>query len=84
MDEIWTELEQNKYFNELKGVEGDYYQHMADKLRDGTKMSSQPWRQIVKYFLDSNCDSYIPPIDDCNKISYNNLEAAEPLHNLFF
>ena len=39
--ESWLTYRQNrnKYVNELKGAEEDYYQSMADKLKDGTKTS---------------------------------------------
>ena len=56
---------------------------MADKLKDGTKTSPKSWWQTVKYFLDRNSDSNIPPIDNGNKISYSNLEKAESFNNFF-
>ena len=43
--ESWLTYRQNrnKYVNELKGAEEDYYQSMADKLKDGTKTSPKSW-----------------------------------------
>ena len=56
---------------------------MADELKDGTKTSPKSWWQTVKYFLDKNSDSNIPPIVYGNKIRYRYLEKVESCNNFF-
>ena len=72
----------NKVISMVRKGKDSFYENLSDKLKSH-KLCSKDWWSTIKYFINSNSTSNIPPLEYNNNVVSEDLAKANVLNTFF-